>query len=144
MAFSPFERLVAVRYLRSRRQEGFISVIAAFSFIGILLGVGTLIVVMSVMNGFRDDLLARILGVNGHVTVVGQKAPIVDFDALAEQIRDVPGVVQATPLVEGQVMISANGRGVGAMVRGLRAGDLPTARCWPRISLPARSTSSQG
>jgi lipoprotein-releasing system permease protein len=123
MAFSPFERLVAVRYLRSRRQEGFISVIAAFSFFGILLGVGTLIVVMSVMNGFRDDLLARILGVNGHVTVVGQKAPIVDFDALAEQIHGVPGVAQATPLVEGQVMITANGRGVGAMVRGLRAED---------------------
>jgi lipoprotein-releasing system permease protein len=123
MAFSPFERLVAVRYLRSRRQEGFISVIAAFSFFGILVGVGTLIVVMSVMNGFRDDLLARILGVNGHVTVVGQKAPIVDFDALAEQIHGVPGVAQATPLVEGQVMITANGRGVGAMVRGLRAED---------------------
>ena len=119
MAFSPFERLVAMRYLRARRQEGFISVIAVFSFVGILLGVGTLIVVMAVMNGFRDDLLARILGVNGHVTVVGQKAPIKDYDALAERIRAVEHVVQATPLVEGQVMVTANGRGVGAMVRGL-------------------------
>ena len=123
MAFSPFERLVAVRYLRARRQEGFISVIAAFSFVGILLGVGTLIVVMSVMNGFRDDLLARILGVNGHVTVVGQKAPITDYDGLVAKIRGVPGVVQATPLVEGQVMVTAHGYGVGAMVRGLRAED---------------------
>ncbi len=123
MILSPFERLVAIRYLGARKQEGFISVVALFSLVGIFFGVFTLIIVMSVMNGFRDDLLARILGVNGHVTVVGQKAPIVDFDALAEQVRDVPGVVQATPLVEGQVMITANGRGVGAMVRGLRAAD---------------------
>ena len=123
MAFSPFERLIAIRYLRARRQEGFISVIAAFSFVGILLGVGTLIVVMSVMNGFRDDLLARILGVNGHVTVVGQKAPITDYDGLVEQIRRVHGVVQATPLVEGQVMVTAHGYGAGAMVRGVRAED---------------------
>ncbi|UCH74640.1 MAG: lipoprotein-releasing ABC transporter permease subunit [Rhodospirillales bacterium] len=123
MAFSRFEWLVALRYLRARRQEGFISVIAAFSFVGILLGVGTLIVVMSVMNGFRDDLLARILGVNGHVTVVGQKAPITGYDALADRIRGVPGVVQATPLVEGQVMVTAHGYGVGAMVRGLSAED---------------------
>ncbi len=123
MAFSRFERLVAFRYLRARRQEGFISVIAAISFVSILLGVGTLIVVMSVMNGFRDDLLARILGVNGHVTVVGQKAPIADYDAVAERIRGVPGVVQATPLVEAQVMLTAHGYGVGAMVRGLRAED---------------------
>jgi len=123
MAFSQFERLVALRYLRARRQEGFISVIAAFSFTGILLGVGTLIVVMSVMNGFRDDLLARILGVNGHITVVGQKAPIVDYDALAERIRRVPGVVQVTPLVEGQVLVTAHGYGAGAVVRGLRATD---------------------
>ena len=123
MAFSQFERLVALRYLRARRQEGFISVIAGFSFVGILLGVGTLIVVMSVMNGFRDDLLARILGVNGHVTVVGQKAPIKDYDTLTEKIRGVPNVVQVTPLVEGQVMVTANGRGLGAMVRGLRGED---------------------
>jgi lipoprotein-releasing system permease protein len=123
MAFSSFERLVAIRYLRARRQEGFISVIAGFSFVGILLGVGTLIVVMSVMNGFRDDLLARILGVNSHVTVVGQKAPISDYDALVGRIGGVPGVVQTTPLVEGQVMVTAHGYGVGAMVRGLRAED---------------------
>lgn len=123
MVFSQFERLVALRYLRARRQEGFISVIAVFSFIGILLGVGTLIVVMSVMNGFRDDLLALILGVNGHVTVVGQKAPIVEYDALADRIRRVPEVVQVTPLVEGQVLVTAHGYGAGAMVRGLRAED---------------------
>ncbi len=123
MILSPFERLVAIRYLGARKQEGFISIVALFSLIGIFLGVGTLIVVMSVMNGFRDDLLARILGVNGHVTVVGQRAPITDFDALVGQISGVPGVVQATPLVEGQVMVTAHGYGVGAMVRGLRAED---------------------
>ncbi len=120
---SNFERLVALRYLRARRQEGFISVIAAFSLIGILLGVATLIIVMAVMNGFRHDLLGRILGVNGHVTVVGSEAPIRNFDGLAAEIRDVARVVQVTPLVEGQIMAAADGYSSGAMVRGLRGED---------------------
>lgn len=121
--FSAFERLVAVRYLRSRRQEGFISVIAGFSLVGILLGVATLIIVMAVMNGFRHELLGRILGVNGHVTVVGSRAPITGYDPLVVNIQGVEGVVQATPLVEGQVLVTANGRASGAKVRGLRAED---------------------
>ena len=68
--FSPFEQMVAFRYLRARRQEGFISVISWFSLLGIGLGVATLIIVMSVMNGFREELLSRILGINGHIGIV--------------------------------------------------------------------------
>ncbi len=123
--FSAFEWLVAGRYLRSRRREGFVSVIAAISFIGIGLGVATLIIVMSVMNGFRIDLLSRILGVNGHLLVQGQTAPLTDFDAIRERIRKVDGVVRVAPIVEGQVMASGRGGAAsGALVRGLRPSDM--------------------
>jgi lipoprotein-releasing system permease protein len=121
MAVSPFERLVAFRYLRARRQEGFISVVALFSFIGILLGVGVLIVTMAVFNGFHHDLMARILGVTSHVTVIAQGQAIKDYDELEKEIAKVPGVTQVTPLVEGQVLATANGRGYGAIVRGISA-----------------------
>src|SRR6478609_1237467 len=107
MAFGPFERMVAARYLRARRKEGFVSVIVGFSFLGIALGVATLIIVMAVMNGFRDDMLSRILGVNGHIDVSG-RAPLTQFDDIGAQIRKIPGVVDATPVVEGQVMISSD------------------------------------
>ncbi|TAD87938.1 MAG: lipoprotein-releasing ABC transporter permease subunit [Alphaproteobacteria bacterium] len=119
------ERLVAMRYLRARRQEGFISVIAWFSLLGIALGVATLIIVMAVMNGFRAELLGRILGLNGHISVAanaGQSIP--DPDALAQRIRGLAGVVSASPMIEGQVMATANGVSSGALVRGMRAGDL--------------------
>ena len=121
MAFSSFERLVAIRYLRARRQEGFISIVALFSFIGILLGVGVLIVTMAVFNGFHHDLLSRILGVTSHVTVVAEGVAIEDYDKLDQQIAKLPGVVQVTPLIEGQVMATANRRGKGALVRGMTA-----------------------
>jgi lipoprotein-releasing system permease protein len=123
--FSAFERMVAMRYLRSRRQEGFISVIAWFSLLGIGLGVATLIIVMSVMNGFRFELLSRILGVNGHLSVYadGQQA-LPNFDELAKRVQAVPGVVAVTPTVEGQVMASANNQATGVLVRGLRAQDV--------------------
>jgi lipoprotein-releasing system permease protein len=120
MILSAFERLVAIRYLRARRQEGFISIVALFSFIGILLGVGVLIVTMAVFNGFHHDLLSRILGVTSHVTVVAQGVAIEDYDALDREIAKVPGVTQVTPLIEGQIMATANGRGYGALVRGRR------------------------
>jgi len=123
--FGPFERLVALRYLRARRQEGLISVIAVFSLLGIALGVATLIIVMSVMNGFRQELLGRILGFNGHLGVYSTQGPLTDFDALAEQVRGLPGVVSVTPVVEGQVMATtAEGRATGALVRGIRPEDL--------------------
>ena len=122
--FSRFEWMVAMRYLRARRQEGFISVIAWFSLLGIGLGVATLIIVMSVMNGFRVELLSRILGLNGHLSVYGQANQIADFDEVAAKAKQVKGVVGVTPIVEGQVMITAGGNARGAVVRGLRREDL--------------------
>ncbi len=122
--FSAPERLIAARYLRPARKEGFISVIAAFSLLGIALGVGTLIVVLAVMNGFRSELLTRVLGLNGHITVQGGIEGLADFDALAERIRGIEGVVSVTPTVEGQVMVTANGVASGALVRGMRVEDL--------------------
>ncbi len=125
MIFSPFERMVAARYLRARRREGFISIIAWFSLLGIALGVATLIIVMSVMNGFRAELMGRILGLNGHVGVYAQAGGLSDFDSLADKIRKLPDVVSVTPIVEGQVMAtSPNGAASGALVRGIRPQDL--------------------
>jgi lipoprotein-releasing system permease protein len=124
MAFNAFERMMAVRYLRARRQEGFISVIAGFSLLGIGLGVATLIIVMAVMNGFRAELLGRILGLNGHLTIYGQGAPLTDFERIAREVRSIDGVLSAGPLVEGQVMVTANGAANGALVRGMEPEDL--------------------
>ena len=116
---------MAGRYLRARRQQGFVSVIAGFSFVGIALGVATLIIVMAVMNGFRHELLGRILGVNGHVTVYGFGGRLDNFDPLADELRAIEGVVWATPLVDGQVLASSSrGASTGAVIRGLRADDL--------------------
>ena len=122
--FSFFEWMVAMRYLRARRQEGFISVIAWFSLMGIALGVATLIIVMAVMNGFREELLSRILGLNGHLSIYGPANKLENFDPLAEQALKVPGVVSVTPLIEGQVMATARGVAKGALVRGIRPADL--------------------
>ena len=123
--FDAFERMMAMRYLRARRQEGFISVIAGFSLLGIALGVATLIIVMAVMNGFRAELLGRILGLNGHMTVYSQGGQgLSDFDRIAGDIRRLPGVVAAAPLIEGQVMATGNGAATGALVRGLRSEDI--------------------
>ncbi len=122
--FSPFEWMVAMRYLRARRQEGFISVIAWFSLLGIALGVATLIIVMSVMNGFRQELLSRILGVNGHLSVYGVERSLADYDSLAGEVSDLEGVLKVTPIIEGQVMASANGQATGALVRGVKPEDL--------------------
>jgi lipoprotein-releasing system permease protein len=118
--FGPFERLVAFRYLRARKAEGFVSVIAGFSLAGIGLGVATLIIVMSVMNGFRAELLGRILGLNGHLGVYGIGQTLEGYDALAERIRTVPGVRSATPIVEGQVLgTGERGGGAGVLARGI-------------------------
>ncbi|MBU1212014.1 MAG: lipoprotein-releasing ABC transporter permease subunit [Alphaproteobacteria bacterium] len=117
--FAPFEWMLALRYLRARRKEGFISVIAGFSFIGIMLGVATLIIVMAVMNGFRADLFAKILGLNGHVVVLKIGEPFKDFDAVAKSIEKVKGVQHALPLIEGQVMVSSRVQATGGLVRGM-------------------------
>src|SRR3954471_10474790 len=107
MIFGAFERMVAMRYLRARRQEGFISVIAGFSLLGIGLGVATLIVVTSVMNGFRQEMLGRILGLDGHVTVSALDQPIADYDEVVRRLKGLNGVVAADPVVQAQVMATA-------------------------------------
>ena len=123
--FSAFERLVAWRYLRSRRKETVISVIASISFLGIMLGVATLIVVMAVMNGFRAELLVRILGINGHLVVQPIDMPLEDYEAVAQRINGVAGVKYAIPLIDGQVLASGTvGAGTGALVRGMSGENL--------------------
>ena len=124
--FNAFERAVAFRYLRARKGERFVSVIAVFSLIGIALGVATLIIVMSVMNGFRQELLGRILGLNGHLGVyAADGGPLRDFDPVAERIRGLPGIVSATPIVDGQVLLTSEAGGAsGGLARGIRPEDL--------------------
>ncbi|MBL6455201.1 lipoprotein-releasing ABC transporter permease subunit [Belnapia sp. T6] len=124
--FNAFERAVAFRYLRARKGERFVSVIAIFSLVGIALGVATLIIVMSVMNGFRQELLGRILGLNGHMGVfAADGGPVRNYDPVAEAIRRVPGVTAATPIVEGQVLLtSEQGGASGGLARGIKAEDL--------------------
>ncbi len=124
LMFSTFERMVAMRYLRARRGTGFVSVIAFISLLGIVIGVATLIIVMAVMNGFRHELLSRILGVNGHIRVVATDRPFTDYDAAAERVRGLAHVVGVSPLAEGQVLVIANGSAGGAILRGMRSADL--------------------
>jgi lipoprotein-releasing system permease protein len=124
--FGPFERMVAGRYLRARKGERFVSIIAIFSLVGIALGVATLIVVTSVMSGFQVELVSRILGVNGHITVqayAGQKLD--DYPPLVSQVRALPDVASATPVLDGQALLSTEGGGArGGLVRGISLDDL--------------------
>jgi lipoprotein-releasing system permease protein len=123
--FAGFEWMLAARYLRARRREGFISVITLFSFLGILLGVATLIVVMAVLNGFRAELLDKILGFQGHVSVFHADAsPVTNYAALQERIAKIAGVTRAVVLVEGQAMASSLRNNTGAMVRGISEADI--------------------
>ena len=122
MSFA-FEKMVAGRYLRSKRREGFISVIAGFSFLGIMLGVATLIIVMSVMNGFREELIGRIIGLNGHINVYNRYGPMFPYESVTERLRKVPGVVSAVPSIEGQALLSIEGAASGVLVRGLTTED---------------------
>ena len=122
--FGPFERMMAGRYLRARREEGFVSVIAGFSLLGIGLGVATLIIVMAVMNGYRQDIMDRILGVNGHIDVQGVEFSLSDYDLRVDAIKEIPGVVSAMPQIVGQVMATTRGMTSGAVVRGVRGKDL--------------------
>jgi len=121
--FNAFERKVAMRYLRARRQEGFISVIAGFSLLGIALGVATLIIVMAVMNGFRHELLGRILGVNGHLAVYSEQGRIAEFEALAEQVAVLDHVNAVIPQIQAQVMVTAGDIARGGVVRAMRRED---------------------
>ena len=126
--FSSFEWMIAGRYLRARRKEGFISVIAGFSFLGIMLGVATLIIVMAVMNGFRHDLFSKIMGLNGHVIVQKLGDRFDDYEQMAEKIKQVPGVQTAMPVIEGQVMVSSSSQALGGLVRGVREADLKSLK----------------
>ncbi len=125
-AFAPFEWMIALRYLRAKRQESFVSVISGFSLVGIAVGVATLIIVMAVMNGFRHELLSRILGLNGHMSIQAPIGTLANFDTVASRVRAVPGVVRVAPIVDGQVMGAANGLNAGVLVRGMRRDDLRT------------------
>jgi lipoprotein-releasing system permease protein len=116
--FAPFEWMLALRYLRARRKEGFISVIAGFSFLGILLGVATLIIVMSVLNGFRKELFGKILGLNGHI-IITRPGAFEDYAEVSARIAAIAGVRHAIPLVEGQVMTSTAAQALGGVVRGM-------------------------
>ncbi|MCB9989179.1 MAG: lipoprotein-releasing ABC transporter permease subunit [Rhodospirillales bacterium] len=121
--FSPFERMVAGRYLRARKAEGFVSVIAGFSFMGIMLGVATLIIVMSVMNGFRAELVGRILGLNGHMNVYTRSGPLYDYNVLSMKLAEVDGVTSVMPVIETQALLSVHGAANGVMVRGIAPED---------------------
>ncbi len=123
MIFGALERWIALRYLRARRKEGFISVIAWFSLLGIALGVATLIIVMSVMNGFRAELLGRILGVNGHLTIYSNIGGIEDYQDVRQRVEAIPGVVLATPQIQNQVMVTAGPQARGAVVRAMQPED---------------------
>ncbi|MGA7714290.1 MAG: lipoprotein-releasing ABC transporter permease subunit [Rhizomicrobium sp.] len=122
--FSPFEWMLALRYLRAKRAESFISVISVISLVGIALGVATLIIVMSVMNGFRHELLSKILGLQGHIMVQGIDGGLANYDSVATRVRTVPGVIRVAPIIDGQVIASSNGITSGVLVRGLRKSDL--------------------
>jgi lipoprotein-releasing system permease protein len=122
--FSAYEWMLSLRYLRARRKEGFISVIAGFSFLGIMLGVATLIIVMAVMNGFRQELLTKILGLNGHLLIQPLESPLTDYAAVADRVAKVPGIYLAAPLVEGQALASSPFNASGVVVRGMRGADL--------------------
>ena len=117
--FSPFERMVAMRYLRARRQEGFISVIGWFSLIGIALGVATLIIVMSVMNGFRHDLFQRVIGLNGHMNIYAMQGTLSDYQSILDRVSRVPDVVSVSPTVEAQGLVTKDGVASGVFVRGV-------------------------
>lgn len=121
--FSPFERLIAFRYLRARKQEGFVSVIAGFSFFGIMLGVATLIIVMSVMNGFRQELFTRILGLNGHMNVYVAGSSINDYKVLKTKVEKANGIQSAVPVIEGQGLLNVDGVSSGVLVRGMTSHD---------------------
>ncbi len=115
--------MMAFRYLRARKAEGFVSVVAGLSFTGIMLGVATLIIVMAVMNGFRQELISRILGLNGHLNIYTSSSPLVGYQSMAERIKMIDGVVTVTPMVEDQVLMTVNGNAAGAMVRGFSPED---------------------
>ena len=125
---APVERLIALRYLRARRKEGFISVIAGFSLLGIAVAVATLIIVLSVMSGFRQEVLSRLLGINGHLNLAAAGRNLTDFDQVAAEVAKVPGVLAVYPTVDGNVMATAGRYAAGAQVHAVRPDDVRKIR----------------
>lgn len=125
---SSFQLRTALRYLRVRKGEGFTAVISGFSFLGITIGVATLIVVMSVMNGYRTELLGKVLGADGHITFFAYQRALTDYEDLAAKIQETKGVSSVAPIVDGQVMVSHEGVSSGVAVRGMRPEDLVKRR----------------
>ena len=123
--FSKFERMTSWRYLRAKRKEGFISVITGFAFTGIALGVATLIIVMSVMNGFKAELLNRILGINGHISIVSSAGyPFNNYKKAVADLQSIDGIETVIPLIEKQLLVSSSHGAEGAMVRGINTEDI--------------------
>jgi len=118
------ERFIALRFFFSKRKEKFISINTAFAFTGIMLGVATLIIVMSVMNGFRIELVKRILGINAHITIFSLERAIPDYDELIEDLRQMPEIVSLNPLVDTHGMVTKDGSAAAALVKGMRKDDL--------------------
>lgn len=142
--FSPLERMIAWRYLRPRRKEGFVSVIAGFSFLGIMLGVATLIIVMSVMNGFRHDLLGRLLGYAGHVVVGSATGQLKDYDRVAERLKAVPDVISSVPVIDAQAGMTSRGVIAPTQVRGIKPADLARHRLFAANILGGRLEDFKG
>jgi lipoprotein-releasing system permease protein len=124
MLLSRYERMIARRYLLPGRSEAFIAVVAGFSLVAVMLGVAALIVVMSVMNGFRAELFDKITGLNGHAVVQGYAGQLRDWRQIVAQAKATPGVISATPLIEQPLLVSFNGRVEGAQIRGMRVEDI--------------------
>ena len=122
--FSRLEFFIAFRYLKARRSENFLSVISIFSFFGIMLGVGTLIVVLAVRDGFRDELLDRILGVNGHILVYSLDGTIMNYDSITSKIKNIDGIKSVYPVIDEQVMAISKNKVTGTLVRGIKYSDL--------------------
>src|SRR6516225_205134 len=139
--FAPFEWMLSLRYLRARRKEGFISVIALISFLGIMLGVATLIIVMAVMNGFRQELLEKILGLNGHLLIQPLESPLTDWQEVADRVGRVEGIKLAAPIVEGQALASSPLGASGVLLRGVRAADLAKL---PSVATKIRQGTLEG
>jgi lipoprotein-releasing system permease protein len=124
MILNRYERMVARRYLLPGKGEGFIFLVASISLVAVALGVAALIIVMSVMNGFRAELFDKITGLNGHAIVQGYEGRLDNWQQIAERARELPGVTSATPLIEQPLMASSNGRVEGVLVRGMRVEDI--------------------
>jgi lipoprotein-releasing system permease protein len=124
MILNRAERMLARRYLLPGKGEGFIFLVATISLVAVALGVAALIIVMSVMNGFRAELFDKIVGLNGHAIVQSYSGQLGDWQRIADAARKTPGVTSALPLIEQPLMASANGRVEGVLVRGMRMPDI--------------------